>query len=542
MLSYIFKKFRFLQIQNHSKKEETKYEAKEQLEFSQDLEKNVDMLKGIIGNSVDIVIRKFAFGSKKKTQAALIYIDGLIDKTLVNENIMKPLMFNLHYTCNEAITEINDIHYIKSTLLSVADIDETSSINKVVDSFLSGDTILLIEGSNEALVTSLRGWKTRSIEEPKTDSVVRGPREGFSETLRINTALLRRKIKNTNLMFESVQLGFRTKTDICIVYINGLANPKLIEEIRRRLNRINTDAILESGYIEQFIEDAPFSIFSTVGNCEKPDKLAANLLEGRVAIMVDGTPIVLTVPMLFIESFQSSEDYYSRPIFASIIRLLRYIAFLITILAPALYVALSTFHPELIPTPLLLNMVAAHEGVPFPAVLEAGVMITIFEILREAGVRLPRPVGQAVSIVGALVIGESAVSAGLIGAPMVIVVAITAVSSFVVPAQTDSGVIIRFMLLILAGVMGGYGIAMGLFAIFIHMASIRSFGTPYLSPLAPFSSSGMKDTFIRAPIWTMLKRPKDIAWHDSERQKFRLKPTPPQEIEQIILGIETIEV
>jgi spore germination protein KA len=308
-----------------------------------------------------------------------------------------------------------------------------------------------------------------------------------------------------------------------------LANPKLIEEIRRRLKRINTDAILESGYIEQFIEDAPFSIFSTVANSEKPDKVAAKLLEGRAAIMVDGTPMVLTVPMVFIESFQSAEDYYSRPFYASLIRLLRITAYLINILSLALYVALSTFHQELIPTALLLTMLSAREGVPFPAAIEAGIMIIAFEILREAGVRLPRPVGQAVSIVGALVLGESAVSAGLVGAPMVIVVAITAMSSFVVPAQTDSGAIIRIVLLILGSVMGGYGIAMGLFAIFIHLASLRSFGTPYFSPLAPFSSSDMKDAFVRAPIWAMFKRPRDIAWHDPERQKFRLKPNPPQE-------------
>lgn len=533
MLSYILKKFRFWQIQNYCKEEESINEEKTQQEssqeFSQELEKNLDTLKGIIGSSSDIIIRKFTFGTKKRIQAALLFIDGLIDRTLVNENIMKPLMFNLHHIYDEAGEEIGDIHYIESTLLSVGEIEGTASINKAVNSFLSGDTILLLDDSKEVLIISLQGWKTRTIEEPKTESVVRGPHEGFTETLRINTALLRRKIKDTNFMLEPVQLGSRTKTDICIAYIKGLVNPNLIKEIRKRLNRINIDAILESGYIEQFIEDAPFSIFSTVANSEKPDKVAAKLLEGRAAIMVDGTPIVLTVPTVFIESFQSAEDYYSRPFFASLIRLLRFLGYSINIMAPALYVALSTFHQELIPTPLLLTMVAAHEGIPFPAVMEAGIMITAFEILREAGVRLPRPIGQAVSIVGALVIGESAVSAGLIGAPMVIVVAVTAVASFIVPAQTDSGAIIRFILLILAAAMGGYGIAMGLFAIFIHMASLRSFGTPYLSPLAPLSTNGLKDTFVRAPLWTMLKRPKDIAWHNVDRQKSGLKPKPPQE-------------
>lgn len=528
MFSYILKKVRFSKVQNCREKDEIMHEQKAQPEFTKELKKNLEILKGVTGNSSDIVIRKFVFGGRKHIQCALFYIDGLVDVTLVNENIMKPLMYSSFFSNREEAAVSVTTDYIESVLLTVGDVDRETSVNKAIDGFLSGDTVLLAEGSNEALIISLKGWKTRSIDEPISESVVRGPREGFSETLRFNTALLRRKIKNPDFTVETMKIGVRTKTDVCIAYIRGLANPQLIEEIRRRLDRIKTDAILESGYIEQFIEDAPFSIFATVGNSEKPDKVAAKLLEGRAAILVDGTPFVLTVPNLFIESFQSAEDYYSRPFFASLTRITRFLAYLISILAPALYVALSTFHQELIPTPLLLSMAAAHEGVPFPSVVEAGIMIIAFEILREAGVRLPRTVGQAVSIVGALVIGESAVSAGLIGAPMVIVVALTAVSSFVVPSQTDSGAVIRFILLILAGAMGGFGIATGLFAVFIHMASIRSFGTPYLSPLAPHSISDMKDTFIRAPIWTMLKRPRDIAWHDPKRQEFKLKPQPDQ--------------
>ncbi len=339
--------------------------------------------------------------------------------------------------------------------------------------------------------------------------------------------MLRRRIKSPDFVLESMTLGDRTRTENCIAYLDGVADPGLIEEIRKRLNRIHTGSILESGYIEQFIEDAPYSIFSTVGNSEKPDKVAAKLLEGRAAILVDGSPFVLTVPMLFVESFQASEDYYSRFYIASLVRLTRYTAFFLSILAPALYVALTTFHQELIPTPLLLTMAAAREGIPFPAVLEAGIMIVAFEILREAGLRLPRPVGQAISIVGALVIGESAVSAGLIGAPMVIVVSITAVSSFVVPPQADAGAVMRYVLLGLAGAMGGFGIAIGLFTIFIHLASLRSFGTPYLSPLAPFEAQGMKDALIRAPLWTMHKRPKDIGGQNPVRQGNTLKPNPP---------------
>lgn len=523
MFRFLYNKLRAQKFKRHNGIDDKTVERNDQQEFSKDLEKNLDILQGILGQSKDVIVRRFALGDKRLTRAALIMIDGMVDKALVNENILKPLMYDIHYLSKREVPEINSTEYVKNALLSVGDIEETVVINTAVDSVLSGDTVLLLDGLKEALIISLRGWSARSIEEPKTESVVRGSREGFTETLRTNTALLRRKIKNPKFTLEVMKLGVRTKTEICIAYIDGLVNPKLIEEIRRRLNRINTDAILESGYIEQLIEDAPFSIFSTVANSEKPDKVAAKLLEGRAAILVDGTPFVLTVPMLFVESFQTAEDYYSRTFFASTIRIIRFLSYFISILAPALYVALTTFHQELIPTPLLLTMAAAHEGVPFPSVLEAGIMIIAFEILREAGVRLPRPVGQAVSIVGALVIGESAVSAGLIGAPMVIVIALTAVSSFVVPAQTDSGAVLRFSLLILAGFMGGYGIAIGLFAMFIHLAGLRSFGTPYLSPLAPFNANDQKDTFIRAPLWTMLRRPKDIAWYDKKRQEFRIK-------------------
>ncbi|MGE4353449.1 MAG: spore germination protein [Oscillospiraceae bacterium] len=527
MFSYIFKKIRFYLMRNFCKSEEPINESDEESEFSFELNKNLDALKEIIGNSSDIVIRRFSFGNKSQIQAAMIFVDGLIDKALVNENVLKPLMYDIHLVSEIEPSKIDHIHYIKSALLHVGEIEESGSINEAVDAFLSGDTVLLIDGSNEALIMGSRGWKSRGIEEPKTESVVRGSREGFTETLRFNTSMLRRRIKSPDLKLEAMKIGVRTKTDICIAYIDGIVNPKLIEEIKKRLSRINTDAILESGYIEQYIEDAPFSIFSTVANSEKPDRVAAKLLEGRAAILVDGSPFVLTVPMLFVESFQSAEDYYSRPFFSSMVRSLRFLAFFFSILAPASYVALANYHQELIPTPLLLTMSSAHEGVPFPAVLEAGLMLIAFEILREAGVRLPRPIGQAVSIVGALVIGESAVSAGLIGAPMVIVVAITAVSSFVVPAQSDSEAIMRFLLLILAGFMGGYGIAIGLLAIFIHLTSLRSFGTPYLSPLAPYNTDDMKDTFIRAPIWAMIRRPKNFFQRDIVRQTSSLKPEPP---------------
>ncbi len=525
MLRFLKKKLGFRQLKKSMEMKQEDNKTREMTsDFTASLEENLRAVRQILKQSSDIVLRRFTLGRDETAAAALIFIDGLVQKELVHENILEPLMSRADFP-----KENPDgcAGFLKSSLLYVGEIKDTASVYDAVNGILSGDTLLLLDGSKKAIIISVRGWEARSVEEPKTETVVRGPREGFAETLRVNTSLLRRKIKSPDFVLETLTLGERTRTDVCIAYIESLADPKLIEEVRLRLGRIQTDAILESGYIEEFIEDAPYSIFSTVGNSEKPDKVAAKLLEGRAAILVDGTPFVLTVPALFVESFHASEDYYSRPLFASAIRLLRYMAFFISVFAPALYVALVNFHQELIPTPLLLTMAAAHEGIPFPSVIEAGLMVTVFEILREAGVRLPRSVGQAVSMVGALVIGDAAVSAGLIGAPMVIVVAITAVSSFVVTPQVDSGAILRYSFLILAAFMGGYGIAMGIFAVIIHLASLRSFGTPYFSPFAPFNSQDMKDSLIRSHMWKMRKRPKDIPTQDQTRLESSQGPVPP---------------
>ena len=535
MFRFLISKLKYLKLLNQNYAADRKNQSTSQdgqntpTNLSQSLKANLDVIKGIIGKNYDVVIREFAIGENKQVDAALIYLTGMTDPAIINDSILKPLMFKSYLQNKNSPVKLNDIEIIRTTMLSVGEVSKFTSIQEIMDGWLSGETILLIDGCQEALVMMTTNWKSRSVDEPKTESVVRGPREGFIENLLTNTTLLRRKIKNPDLRLESMKIGQRTKTSVCIAYLKGIANPLLIEEIKRRLNDIKTDSILESGYIEQFIEDAPFSIFSTVANSEKPDAVAAKILEGRAAILVDGTPFVLTVPMILIESFQSSEDYYSRPYFVSFVRVIRYLAYIISILAPATYVALTTFHQELIPTPLLFSMAGAQEGVPFPALVEALGMGTIFEILREAGVRLPRPVGQAVSIVGALVIGQSAVTAGLIGAPMVIVVALTAVASFVVPAQTDSGGVLRIVFVILAGFSGGFGIMIGLIGLTIHLASLRSFGTPYLSPLAPLSVSDLKDSFIRAPLWAMITRPRLIGWQDPKRKEFRLKPSPPLE-------------
>lgn len=489
--------------------------------LSSKLEINLQRIKSIFDESSDLVIREFKIGTKGSIKAFIVLIKGLVDSKSVNADLIHPLMDLNHELNHDALS------VIKESALPTSVIKESGSFDEVINSIISGDTVLFIEESKIALITSLRGGEWRTVQEPKTEAVVRGPREGFVESLNTNISLLRRKMKNPAFKFSEIQIGKQTKTTVCVAYLKDIANQKIVEEVKKRLNRIDTDSILESGYIEAFIEDAPFSMFPTVGNTEKPDIVCAKLLEGRVAILVDGTPFVLVVPYLFIEAFQNSEDYYSRPFYATAIRWLRWLSFFFTTTTPALYVAITTFHQEFLPPALLISIAAAQEGTPFPSVLEALLMQTIYEILREAGVRLPRPVGQAVSIVGALVIGDAAISAGLVGAPMVVVIALTAISSFVVPALSDVSTLVRFILIILAGFSGLYGIMLGFIVFVTHQVSLRSLGVPYMSPLAPSTFSDLKDVLIRSPIWLMRSRPRVLGVKNQIRQKPNLKPTPP---------------
>ncbi len=529
MLRKILKKLRLGQLlkQNYGK-ESPGEQNLEKSGLSLNLADNLVLLRNIFGKNADFVLREFNFGEEEKMQAALLYFDGLVDKRIVNESVIRPLMYDSRFFAPRELKRAQKMEYLQEKMVAVGGVKVVTTIDELLDNCLYGDTILLIDGFAEALSLNTKGWVNRGVEEPKTEAVVRGPREGFTETLGLNTSLLRRKICHPDLIIEGVQLGEKTKTKVCLAYLKGVVSADLLKEVKTRLQRIETDAILESGYLEEFIEDAPYSPFATVANSERPDNVAAKILEGRVAILVDGTPMVLTVPMLLAESFQSPEDYYSRPYYVSFVRTLRYLSFFITITAPAIYVALTTFHQELLPTPLLMTMAAAREGTPFPALVEAIIMMIIFEILREAGIRLPRPIGSAISIVGALVIGEAAVSAGLVGAPMIIVISLTAIASFVVSAQADAATILRLFLMIVTGFMGAFGFFVFLLALLIHLAALRSFGVPYFAPFAPLNLQGLKDTIIRVPMWAMLTRPQLNNHNNRKRVKFGLIPRPPR--------------
>jgi len=331
-----------------------------------------------------------------------------------------------------------------------------------------------------------------------------------------------------------MRIGEETQTTVGIMYMKGIVNDSLVKEVKERLKRIKIDMILDSGQIEEFIEDQPSTPFPTIYNTERPDSVAANLMEGRVAILVNGSPFILVVPTVFVQFFQSPDDYYYRFHIAVFLRLLRYVSFLISLVGPSVYIAAITFHQEMIPTTLLISLAASREGVPFPAFVEALIMEVAFELMREAGIRMPRAVGQAVSIVGALVLGQAAVQAGIVSSIMVIIVAITGIASFTTPAYNlaISARLIRFVLMILAATFGFYGITLGLIIIIAHLNSLRSFGIPYLSPLSPVIPSDQKDAVLRFPLWSMFKRPRLLNQQNTIRENSNLKPSPGQNGEE----------
>ncbi|REK77878.1 spore germination protein [Paenibacillus paeoniae] len=480
-----------------------------------ELHETVQYIKDIMGDSPDLIIRDMTLA--QDWHIALLYMNGLADVQMIQTSILNSLIENSSaYNSDQTM---HPLHYMKEKLLSVGDIEWMHHFDTLFTHLLSGDAILLMNGYPDALRIGVTGREERSISEPTSQPSIRGPMDAFTETLETNVSLIRRRMKDPQLWLEKYSIGQVTKTSVAIMYQKSLANDDLIKEVKQRLNRIDMDGILESGYIEEFIQDHKYTPFPTVYNSERPDTIVAGLLEGRVAILIDGTPFVLLVPGLFIHFMQTSEDYYQRSDISTLIRLIRYLSFFIVLLAPSLYIAITTYHQEMLPTNLLLNLAAQREGVPFPAFIEALMMEIVYEILREAGIRMPRTVGQAVSIVGTLVIGQAAVEAGIISAAMVIIVSITAISSYVIPANamSISVRILRFILMGLAASFGLFGILIGSILLALHMNSLQSFGVPYMSPIAPFNLDNQKDTLFRIPWPRMIKRPSSINPKDSIR-------------------------
>lgn len=467
--------------------------------ISSQIQENANAIETLFAKNFDAVTRYAEDVGGRRF--FVLFFDGLADKELIHETVIAPL---LGYAMTVDLRGECDLRGIQTRLLTSVDISAAQDMDEAVLHALSGDTVLFVDGASQAIVLQTRKWMNRGIPEAASQKSIRGPKESFTETLLFNVALLRRKIKSPALKTEVFKIGSVTQTDVCLAYIEGIAKEELIRLVKDRLSAIDVKYVLESGHIEQLIEDHHRSIFATTGNYEKPDIVAAKLLKGRCCIIVDGTPFVLTLPMLMSENFTSPGDYYSRPYYANFLRLLRFFAYLVTLILPGMYVALVTFHREMIPAELLSTLIVAGEGVPLPVGAELFLILVLYELLREAILRLPEAVGGTVGIVGVLIIGEAAVGINLIGAPSVVIGALTFITSAVVSPLADSSAILRMGFLLMGSFFGAYGIFSGLFLLFVYLCSISSYGCPFMLPLSPLRLSGIKDSVLRLNVRSML--------------------------------------
>ncbi|GGP08903.1 putative membrane protein YndD [Oceanobacillus neutriphilus] len=474
------------------------------LEIGTNLTENLKNVKKMLEDPSDLVIREFNIGTANH-RTAIVYIDGIVDSVYIHDHIMEDLKTASKLPDDKQ--KLFDV--IRKEVITVTGIEMGHSLDDVSNAILSGNTVFYLDGVDQVLIMDTIGGESRAINEPQSESLIRGSKEGFVENIRTNTMLIRRYIADSNLRFSTYKVGRRSKKDLVVAYVDGIVNPDMIDEVKRRLETIDIDDAPESGYIEQWIEDSFLSPFPQILNTERPDKASEAMLQGKVVILLDRTPFVLIAPATFGSSLHSPEDYYWRWSLGTLIRMLRYLAAFISVFLPALYIALVSYHPGLIPSDLAFSIAASRDEVPFPPFVEALIMTITMELLREAGLRLPTAIGQTIGIVGGLVIGEAAVSAGIVSPVMVIVVALNAIASFALPSYSIaiSFRILQFGLMGAAAVFGLYGIILSYIMINIHIVNLMSFGVPYSTPFAPSFLSDWKDLVLRAPIAMVKKRP-----------------------------------
>ncbi len=473
--------------------------------FTRSVEKNIHMMQKLFEHDSTFLLRELTNKHDPSWRFVLFFIDGMANAELMSENIVEPLT---HFQPPDT-APADLIDYLMRQVVEAVEIKRAAKPDDILSSLVYGDTILFCEGASDAIIIDTKSFPHRSVSEPENEPSLKGPREGFNETLMQNMALIRKKIRTHHLKMEFSTVGETTHTNICVTYIDDVVDREALRELKDRLSRFRMDGILDSNYLQEYIRDAPYSPFKTVGNTERPDIVAAKLLEGRIAVLVDGSPVALTVPFAFIEHFQANDDYYTNYLFSSVMRLLRVAGFFVTVLLPAVYVALITYHQEMIPTELIFSIAEARRGVPFPSVLEAFGMLVAFEILREAGTRAPAAVGQTLGIVGGLVLGQSAVEARLVSAPMLIIVAFSGVTALMVPRLRGANILLRALFLLAAALFGLYGCGFALLFVAVHLCRLRSFGVPVLVGAA--ASSGGEDILIRKPWFRMKPKGRYVA-------------------------------
>lgn len=495
---------------------------KENRPLSTSLDENERLLKEIFRepDNKDIVFRPFSIGTQKPRRALLVFFDGLVDTNRQNLSILQPLMLfaGLRPDRNpvgedESGTAGKEAREglakrISEALLPGNEVSPVGTVREVVEDVLSANTALLIDGLDTALLIETKAWATRGVGMPQVEAVIRGPQEAFTEQIRMNVTLVRKTLRRSSLVTEFLPVGLMSPRQCAVMYLDDIANPALVAEVKRRLKSIEADYVNETGILEQFIEDTPGAPAPQTLATERPDRVAAGLVEGRVAILVDGNPWALIVPTTFFSLMQAAEDAYDRWPFGTYARFVRYLGLGLALLLPGSYVALVTYHHEFLPTELLLAFTGAREPVPFPSLVEVLLMEGAFELIREAGVRIPGAVGTTLGIVGALILGQAAVAANIVSPILIIIVALTALGSFTIPNYSFSNTVrmYRFVYIALGAVLGLFGILIGLFVHLALTARLTSFGVPFLAPLTPVTR-GAPDYLWRGPAWEQEQRP-----------------------------------
>lgn len=483
-----------------------------------ELKDNQETFRKIFSDCDDVKFENFQFGPRFKIHTMMIYCDSLVQKN--NENYIKSVILDLvpqDLPQSEDITLSKIKSYYENNGITSKSVSVFSEMKEAVTAVLNGTILVVIDGWDKVIGIAANSVEKRPVQEPQNEVVVHGPREGTTESLTTNLGLIRSRLKSTEFKINKKSTGKQTNQDLAFCYVDGAVDPNTLQEFLNRIETIKDEEILDTSYIAELLEDSTYSPFPQYRITERPDIAVASLLDGKIIVLVEGSGSILICPGLFNEFFQSPADYYERTLFSSFIRLTRIIAYMISLILPSLYIALSTFHVELIPTVLLIAILDTREGIPYPALIEGIILIFFFELLQEAGVRLPRPIGSTVSIVGALIIGEAAINAGIASPIMVVVIALTGIASFSIP-QYDFGTssrILRVPLMILAAMLGGFGLMIGLLLIYLHLSTIRTLGQPYLGTFGPIKKGVIRDSFLRAPLKRLLRSPRNRNLHKS---------------------------
>ena len=492
--------------------------------MSANMQQNISLIKKMLNNDETLVFRYIHEPFSQKAAFCVVYVNAMSNVELVCQNVIKPIEETILTDDLNKSKLLNSL--IKNNIKDIihAPIEtETTDINEAIFQILSGNSALLAEGISSAIIISSKKFDIRSIEEPPVEKILSGPREGFVESLAVNLSMLRRKLITPDLRTKFIYIGRYSSTRVCICYIDGIANPSIVSELEKRLARINIDGAVNIGIVSEFIRDFPYSPFKTVGTTERPDVVASKLLEGRVALITDGSPVVLTVPFLFVEYFQSSDDYNLNFYSASFNRIIRILCFIMTISVPSIYVALTTYHQEMIPTDLIISIAQARQGVPLPTVAEALALLIVFEIVRETSARMPVQIGQTLSIVGALVIGQAAVEARLVSAPIIIIVALSGITSLTIPKLKGAIILLTVIFIIMSAMFGLYGYIFCMAGLLIHLFNLQSFGILYTLNVSTAELQDIKDTVIRVPWWWMKLRPKNITVRGNRKRMSSAK-------------------